>query len=140
MELIYLFIGIAAGTLLRWLAAARKTSELRTRIQLRKVVLPKCVQTEQRQAAATLEQQKQETQLARRQAEETNRLLIEARQKVATLQSEKQALEEKLESQKQEIAEIRKQFNLEFENVPTRDPAKDGKFQQVKCQKVYKAC
>lgn len=120
MELIYLFIGIAAGALLGWLAAARKISELRTRIQLQEGHAAEMLQTEQRQAAATLDQQKQETQLARRQAEETNRLLIEARQKVATLQSEKQALEEKLESQKQEIAEIRKQFNLEFENIANK--------------------
>ena len=50
----------------------------------------------------------------------TIKLVVEANRQVAALQAEKRALEEKLDHQKQEIVNLHKQFNLEFENIANK--------------------
>ena len=52
--------------------------------------------------------------------ESTTQQYVETSRQVASLQAEKRALEEKLEHQKEEMAELHKQFNLEFENIANK--------------------
>ena len=120
MELIYLFIGIATGALLGWLAAARKTNMLCTKLEMQESHAADRLKAEQQQAAAILDAQRKETSLARQQVEAANRELMAANREVAAIRAEKRSLEEKLDNQKEEIAEIRKQFNLEFENIANK--------------------
>ena len=79
MEFIYLVIGIAVGFGLGYLMVSRKIGVLHTRLQMQEAHADEMVKAEQRQASVAVEQQKQETALFRKQAEETSRLLMEAR-------------------------------------------------------------
>lgn len=75
---------------------------------------------EQQRNTAQQELIKQELHKAQQKQEETLRLLETARHELATLTVQKKTLEEKLESQKEEVTNLHKQFNLEFENIANK--------------------
>lgn len=98
MEIVYILIGIIAGSLIGYLIATRKTTMLHTQLVMQQEQNHELLRTNQQQA----------TQLST------------SRQELAIAQTEKKALEERLQNQKQEIEALHKQFNLEFENIANR--------------------
>ncbi len=120
MEIIYLTIGLCVGIIAGYLAAARKAGVLQTKLEMQQSHAQDLLTAEQQRNKAQQELIKQELQKAQQKQEETLRLLEAARHELATLTVQKKTLEEKLESQKEEVTNLHKQFNLEFENIANK--------------------
>lgn len=120
MEIIYLTIGLCVGIIAGYLAAARKAGVLQTKLEMQQSHAQDLLTAEQQRNTAQQELIKQELQKAQQKQEETLRLLEAARHELATLTVQKKTLEEKLESQKEEVTNLHKQFNLEFENIANK--------------------
>lgn len=120
MEILYLILTFIVGGVLGYLAASRQLNALKAQLHLQASHQEDLLQAEKRQAATALEQLKEENQRIQRQVESTTQQYVETSRQVASLQAEKRALEEKLEHQKEGMAELHKQFNLEFENIANK--------------------
>lgn len=120
MEILYLILTFIIGGVLGYLAASRQLSALKTQLHLQVTHQEELLQAEKRQTATTLEQLKKENLRIQHQVENTTRQYVEASRQVASLQAEKRALEDKLEHQKEEMSDLHKQFNLEFENIANK--------------------
>ena len=145
MEIIYLLIGLAVGVILGHLLTSRKASTLQSQLAVLQNQLTmaqnqqqtlqqhaqELVQTEKRNAETLLDAERQQhasqtdelkkdIQEARQKAEDFTAQFNESQRINASLLSEKKALLEKLENQKQEIEDLHKQFNIEFENIANR--------------------
>ena len=120
MEIIYLTIGLCVGIIAGYLAAARKAGVLQTKLDMQQSHAQDLLTAEQQRNTAQQELIKQELHKAQQKQEETLRLLEAARHELATLTVQKKTLEEKLESQKEEVTNLHKQFNLEFENIANK--------------------
>lgn len=120
MEIIYLTIGLCVGIIAGYLAATRKAGVLQTKLEMQQSHAQDLLTAEQQRNTAQQELIKQELQKAQQKQEETLRLLEAARHELATLTVQKKTLEEKLESQKEEVTNLHKQFNLEFENIANK--------------------
>lgn len=120
MEIIYLTIGLCVGIIAGYLAAARKAGVLQTKLEMQQSHAQDLLTAEQQRNTAQQELIKQELHKAQQKQEETLRLLEAARHELATLTVQKKTLEEKLESQKEEVTNLHKQFNLEFENIANK--------------------
>ena len=88
------------------------------------------LKNEQTKAAQQAESMRQNIQKLQDKLDENARLLNEAYTVSASLKTENRNMAEKLENQKEEIAAMHKQFNLEFEF-----PAEDRDFQQTEYRK-----
>lgn len=138
MEIIYLLIGLAVGTLIGYLIANKKTSTLQNQLNIlqsqvktnqehtKELVLAEkrntemLLNTEKQQYSIQLETIRKDLQEARKKSDDVTAQLNESQRMTASILSEKKALLEKLETQKQEIEVLHKQFNLEFENIANR--------------------
>lgn len=120
MEIIYLVIGLCVGIAAGYLAAARKAGVLQTKLDMQQSHAQDLLTAEQQRNAAQQELIKQELRRTQQKQEETLRLLETARQELAALSVQKKTLEEKLNNQKEEVANLHKQFNLEFENIANK--------------------
>lgn len=120
MEIIYLIIGIAIGTLVGYLAGNRKTAALKAQVEAQRV---------QAETEKTLTRQMLEEERTRN-ASQTETLqaactgqqaeIGNLQKQLATLQTEKKAMQEKLEHQQEETAQLHKQLNMEFENLANK--------------------
>ena len=120
MEIIYLLTGLIIGAAIGYLLAARKGNTLQTELNMVQAHVQDLLKTERQQHAAMEETIKKELMLARQKADDATAQLSESQRITASLVTEKKGLVEKLENQKQELAELHKQFNLEFENIANR--------------------
>ena len=120
MEMVFLLIGLAAGVITGYFAAARKTAALNMQIQMQQTHAQDLLEAEEQKAGALMEQEKREKELLRMQLNEAVKELNGSRQREAALQTENRNLNEKLEQQKEEIANLHNQFKLEFENIANR--------------------
>ena len=116
MEIIFLIIGIAIGCLAGYMMAARKSGILQSQLKMQQEHSAELLTNEQIKAAQQVENLRQNIQKLQDKLDENARLLNEAYTVSASLKAENRNLAEKLESQKEEIASMHKQFNLEFEN------------------------
>ena len=120
MEILYLIITLLAGGLVGYFAATRQLNSLKAQLHLQASHHEDLLEAEKRQHAAAIERFKEENLRIQNQAENSMKQIVEASRQVAALQAEKRALEEKLDHQKQEMADLHKQFNLEFENIANK--------------------
>jgi DNA recombination protein RmuC len=124
MEIIYLFIGIAAGGLISWLLFKNRTSKLESAFQTQLIEKEKAIQNEmnsldkeksiyqEKYSNLQLSAQKISDELLteRKRGEELSTLVTRA-------ETENKNLAEKLETQKSEIENLQKRFTTEFENI-----------------------
>ena len=120
MEIIFLIIGIAIGCLAGYMMAARKSGILQSQLKMQQEHSAELLTNEQIKAAQQVENLRQNIQKLQDKLDENARLLNEAYTVSASLKAENRNLAEKLESQKEEIASMHKQFNLEFENIANK--------------------
>lgn len=120
MEIIYLLTGLVTGIIIGCLILSRKTASLTTQLQMQQTHTQDMLNAEQQKTAALMEQEKREKDFLRRQLDETGKALSETRQTAASLRTENHNLNEKLELQKKELADLHKQFQMEFENIANR--------------------
>lgn len=120
MEILYLIITLLIGGLIGYFIASRQLNSLKTQLYLQTKHHEDLLEAEKKQHATETERYREENLRIQNQAENNIKLVVEANRQVAVLQAEKRALEEKLDHQKQEIANLHKQFNLEFENIANK--------------------
>ena len=120
MEIIYLLAGLVVGIIIGCLALSRKTASLTAQLQMQQTHTQDMLKAEQEKTAALTAQEKQEKELLRKQLEDTAHELAEARRNEASLQTENRNLNDRLEQQKKETAELHKQSQTEFENIANR--------------------
>lgn len=120
MEIIYLLAGLVVGIIIGCLALSRKTASLTAQLQMQQTHTQDMLKAEQEKTAALTAQEKQEKELLRKQLEDTAHELAEARRNEASLQTENRNLNNRLEQQKKETAELHKQSQTEFENIANR--------------------
>lgn len=120
MEILYLIITLLIGGLIGYFIASRQLNSLKTQLYLQTKHHEDLLEAEKKQHATETERCREENLRIQNQAENNIKLVVEANRQVAVLQAEKRALEEKLDHQKQEIANLHKQFNLEFENIANK--------------------
>ena len=120
METLFIFIGLVAGTVIGYLLGNNKSNTLRTQLSERENHFQQSLAA-QRQQQEDLMAQLQSTVAERnKKLDELQQQLAQERQTSAILSTEKRALEERLEAQKDELAEMHRKFNLEFENIANR--------------------
>ena len=120
MEILYLIITLLIGGLIGYFIASRQLNSLKTQLYLQTKHHEDLLEAENKQHATETERYREENLRIQNQAENNIKLVVEANRQVAALQAEKRALEEKLDHQKQEIVNLHKQFNLEFENIANK--------------------
>lgn len=120
MEIIYLIIGLTAGGIIGYLLAARKNGTLKSQLELQKSHAQELLKNEQQNTSSLLAREKQEKEKLQAKIEDLNRLLMEAQERMGTLTTDNRNLTEKLEHQKEEIENLHKQFNMEFENIANK--------------------
>jgi len=120
MEILYLIITLLIGGLIGYFIASRQLNSLKTQLYLQTKHHEDLLEAEEKQHATETERYREENLRIQNQAENNIKLVVEANRQVAALQAEKRALEEKLDHQKQEIVNLHKQFNLEFENIANK--------------------
>lgn len=120
MEIIYLIIGLTAGGIIGYLLAARKNGTLKSQLELQKSHAQELLKNEQQNTSSLLAREKQEKEKLQAKIEDLNRLLMEAQERMGTLTTDNRNLTEKLEHQKEEMENLHKQFNMEFENIANK--------------------
>lgn len=120
MELIYPLITLLLGGAAGYIIASRNLRSLKDRLRLQESHSAELLEAERRQSAAVTERLKEENTALHQQSDEQARRFVESSRQVATLQAEKRALEEKLEHQQQELSDLHKRFNIEFENIANK--------------------
>lgn len=117
---IYLIIGIILGAAIGYLIAGKKTGVLQSQMKMLQEHSEQLLNAEQQKHQQQTEELKKELNNTRTRIEEYNRRLEEMQGTIAALHTEKRNLMEKLESQKEEMANLHKQFNMEFENIANK--------------------
>lgn len=120
MEIVFLLTGLCIGCATGYFIAARKAGVLQTRLEMQAAHTQELVKAEQDRYRGQLDMVRQQNTEVQKRLEETAVLLEKSRTQLAALAAEKRALEEKLEHQKEEVAQLHKQFNLEFENIANK--------------------
>jgi DNA recombination protein RmuC len=124
MEIIYLFIGIAAGGLFTWLLFKNRTSKLESAFQTQLIEKEKAIQNEMNsldKEKSIYQEKYNNLQLSGQKI--SDELLAERKRgdELSTLvtraETENKNLAEKLENQKSEIEDLQKKFTTEFENI-----------------------
>ena len=121
---IYIIIGTIVGCILGiiigHLISARKSGVLQSQLKMQQEHSAELLRNEQTKAAQQAENLRQNIQKLQDKLDENARLLNEAYTVSASLKAENRNMAEKLENQKEEIAAMHKQFNLEFENIANK--------------------
>lgn len=120
MEILFLFIGIGVGIATGYLLSARKSSALRTQMEMQTTYAQQQKEADNQRFIEETTRLKEEIMNFKTQSEQTAKELNHTKQTLAESNADKRALLEKLETQKEEIAGLHKQFNLEFENIANK--------------------
>lgn len=120
MEILFLLIGIAVGAATGYLLSARKSSALHTQMEMQTTYAQQQKENDSQRFQEETTRLREEIQTFKAQSERTTKELNQAQQALAETNADKRALLEKLETQKEEIAQLHKQFNLEFENIANK--------------------
>ena len=113
MEIIYIMIGIVvAGAAAWWITSLTYKSKYAPE--------KASYQANLATARETLQQARKEQEQLRKEIKDKTDELNEAGRRLAELSANNRALAEKLETQKKEIEEMAKKFNLEFENIANK--------------------
>lgn len=108
-----MIVGAALGILAGYLMGGRKYGALKAQTDTEKELNRKMWEAEQARNASEVDN-------LRKESERLQTELAASQKSSATLTAEKAALQEKLDRQKDEITELHKQFNLEFENIANK--------------------
>ena len=120
MEILFLLIGIGVGMATGYLISARKSSALRTQMEMQATYARQQKEADTQRFHEETGRLKEEIQNFKTLSEQTAKELSRSQQTLAESNADKRALLEKLETQKEEIAQLHKQFNLEFENIANK--------------------
>lgn len=120
MEILFLLIGIGVGIATGYLLSARKSSALRTQMEMQTTYAQQQKEADNQRFMEETTRLKEEIMNFKTQSEQTAKELNHTKQTLAESNADKRALLEKLETQKEEIAGLHKQFNLEFENIANK--------------------
>lgn len=120
MEILFLLIGIGVGIATGYLLSARKSSALRTQMEMQTIYAQQQKEADNQRFMEETARLKEEIMNFKTQSEQTAKELNHTKQTLAESNADKRALLEKLETQKEEIAGLHKQFNLEFENIANK--------------------
>lgn len=120
MEILFLLIGIGVGMATGYLISARKSSALRTQMEMQATYARQQKEADTQRFHEETDRLKEEIQNFKTLSEQTAKELSRSQQTLAESNADKRALLEKLETQKEEIAQLHKQFNLEFENIANK--------------------
>lgn len=116
MEVVFILIGFVAGGLGGWVLAQVKYS---SKMQVFISDLA-CANANLKSANQVLTERSSEIEKLKKDIELHRVEMTDNAQKLATERATKEALKEKLETQKKEIEELGKKFNVEFENIANR--------------------
>ncbi len=121
---IYLISGIITGSILGsfigYLMAGRKTGVLQSQLKMLQEHSSQLLKSEQQKFQQLAEAYRQEQNKAQVRIEEYSRRQEEMQGTISALLAEKRNLMEKLENQKEDIANLHRQFNMEFENIANK--------------------
>lgn len=121
---IYLISGIITGSILGsfigYLMAGRKTGVLQSQLKMLQEHSSQLLKSEQQKFQQLAEAYRQEQNKAQVRIEEYSRRQEEMQGTISALIAEKRNLMEKLENQKEDIANLHRQFNMEFENIANK--------------------
>ena len=120
MEIIYIFTGIILGAIVGYLWSNTRCSTLSAQLAERERHFTDSMNAEKQRSATLMNQMQSELTLKSKRINELTEHLAGEQKHVAILATEKDNLVEKLESQKEELEELHKKFNLEFENIANR--------------------
>ena len=113
-------VGCVLGIIIGHLVSAKKSGVLQSQLKMQQEHSAELLKNEQIKAAQQAENMRQNIQKLQDKLDENARLLNEAYTVSASLKTENRNMAEKLENQKEEIAAMHKQFNLEFENIANK--------------------
>ena len=113
-------VGCVLGIIIGHLVSARKTGVLQSQLNMQQEHSAELLKNEQIKAVQQAESLKKDIQKLQDKLDESARLLNEAYAVSASLKAENRNMAEKLETQKEEIAAMHKQFNMEFENIANK--------------------
>ena len=113
-------VGCVLGIIIGHLVSAKKSGVLQSQLKMQQEHSAELLKNEQTKAAQQAESMRQNIQKLQDKLDENARLLNEAYTVSASLKAENRNMAEKLENQKEEIAAMHKQFNLEFENIANK--------------------
>ena len=113
-------VGCVLGIIIGHLISARKSGVLQSQLKMQQEHSAELLRNEQIKATQQVENLRQNIQKLQDKLDESARQLNEAYTVSASLKAENRNMAEKLESQKEEIASMHKQFNLEFENIANK--------------------
>ena len=113
-------VGCVLGIIIGHLVSARKTGVLQSQLNMQQEHSAELLKNEQIKAVQQAESLKKDIQKLQDKLDESARLLNEAYTVSASLKAENRNMAEKLETQKEEITSMHKQFNLEFENIANK--------------------
>ncbi len=134
MDIIFLFVGLLIGAIIAWFLA---TSMVKSKMISKSVFDEQTERLNQASISLNVEIQKNsssQNELVQVKAElrQQSEVFNELNKKAAELSANNFFLNERLENQKSEIENIRKQFNLEFENMASKIlEEKSQKFTQI---------
>ncbi len=127
MEIVYLIVGIAAGSLIGYLASGRKVNALKAQAESQKVqaeaekaLAEKMLEAERAQHTQQKEAQRTEYERIQSERDELRAETVALQKQAATLHAEKNAMQEKLDRQAEETTQLHKQLNMEFENIANK--------------------
>lgn len=122
MEIIYILTGLAAGAVIFgiWAYQQSKTGKSNTTELERERSRASIAEARLEESARSISSLNEEISRLKGEVKEKNDALIEVNRRVAELGAVNASLNEKIENGKSEIENLRKQFNLEFENIANR--------------------
>lgn len=127
MEIVYLIVGIAAGSLIGYLAGGRKVNALKAQAETQKAqaegekaLAEKMLEAERAQNERQKEAQRTEHERLLAERDGLRAETVTLQKQAATLTAEKTAMQEKLDRQAEETTQLHKQLNMEFENIANK--------------------
>jgi len=116
VEFVFLFAGLAIGALLAalWLRLQQQKQQFPEQAELNRI------RAEYAAVQQSLLLRTEEVQQTRRESQQVRNEATEAHRELAHWKASHQALQEKLDTQKQELEAIRERFNLEFREMADR--------------------
>ena len=120
MEIVFLLTGLAVGAVVGHFVSARKAAALDAQVKMQQAHAQDMLKAEQEKTSVLSEREKQEKEMLRKQLDAALQKLTESRQAEASLQTENRNLNERIEQQKKEVADLHERFRIEFENIANR--------------------
>lgn len=112
--------GCLSGILIGYLVFSRKSGILQTQINLQQEHYTQLIKAEQNKYTQLQETYSKEKITIQSKLDECIRINNELTARNSQLVTERKNLIEKLDNQKNEVAELRRQFNIEFENIANK--------------------